>query len=219
MEEPCDVSSRGSVAGGRERRVRQKLHLLRQCQRPAAARSATDWLPLPASDAADPSLPIVDGSLTRSPTSSLPLRVQPWLLRTPDLQGMRGASLLLKSATDPEKIAGLGIIGAQPARDAGRISGVVALEFATPEAALAAQPTLLRYLTDELPGVEWEGWWCEAASYAAAESARRAGAGGGNQRLRAPSSGPPSFTPARAPARANANPPGRTPRHRTCQKT
>ena len=140
-------------------------------------------------------------------------RIQPWLLRTPDLRGMRGASLLLTSATYPEKIAGLGIIGAQPARDAGRISGVVALEFATPEAALAAQPTLLRYLTDELPGVEWEGWWCEAASYAAAESARRAGAGGGNQGSVRLLPAPRDFTPARAcscqrePARPYAAPP------------
>jgi len=102
-------------------------------------------------------------------------RIQPWLLRTPDLKGMRGASLLLAESTDPETISTLSLRGGATAQDAGRISGVVALEFETQAQATAAIPRVLDFLVDRLPGVEWEGWWCTAPNYSTADAAMRAG--------------------------------------------
>lgn len=115
-------------------------------------------------------------------------RIQPWLLRTPELALMRGASLALQEVTSRESViawldsarAGSShlrdvVTAARehaPTRDtqpprayAADIDGVVPLILPTLDVAEQTAASVLGWLGGQLPGLEWEAWWCEADSF------------------------------------------------------
>lgn len=101
------------------------------------------------------------------------VRVQDWILATPELDHLRGASLALAQVTSSAEITrrwltGAGLTGCAIAAEAGDKDGVVVVTC--PDAATAhhASLSLLRHLRTELPRVAWAGWWTEGASYLAA---------------------------------------------------
>lgn len=96
------------------------------------------------------------------------VRIQTWLLRTPELSLLRGASSALQKAT------GAHTVGAwlsqrhaatNVADEAGDVDGVVVLEVDDGESAADLAATLCRHLSHELSGLDWEAWWCDAPSY------------------------------------------------------
>ncbi len=114
-------------------------------------------------------------------------RIQTWLARTSRLTLRRGASHLLETVTNPDRL--LQAVGAQEVAQrnphAPRASGVVHLEVdlptdATGEARLSALVTaLLLELRREAPALEWQASWAAAQSYGEArpllERARASG--------------------------------------------
>jgi hypothetical protein len=102
-------------------------------------------------------------------------RIQSWLLRTPELTLMRGASRVLQDVTASDAILQLNLPGAERVAGAPDISGVVSLEFSTMDVAEAALPRLLLHLQEQIPGLEWEGWCLEHSDYFRARAAVRRG--------------------------------------------
>lgn len=95
-------------------------------------------------------------------------RVQTWLIATPKLDHLRGASAALASVTSAASIDAWLAAQKVPAtrcQAAGDKDGVVVLECADADASAATASTLLRYLTAALPRVEWAGWSAEASTY------------------------------------------------------
>lgn len=95
-------------------------------------------------------------------------RIQTWLLRTPNLAGMRGASKALAAATKNETVRvwlqqrNLRAVSIE--QDAGDVDGVVVVTAPHADAHTVARE-LLAHLSGEVPGIEWEAWWCPADSY------------------------------------------------------
>lgn len=98
------------------------------------------------------------------------VRIQSWLIRTPKLRLMRGASAALSAETSTSTITRL--LTSQGwsdtvtvVDDAGDVDGVVALTVAPPMSPDVVALRLLRELSSRLPGVDWEAWWADAGSY------------------------------------------------------
>lgn len=96
-------------------------------------------------------------------------RIQTWLLRTPNLAGMRGASKALSAATANAQVKewlhnrlDLGSVGLVD--EAGDVDGVVVVQTDLKNADVVVRQ-ILTHLSGELPGLEWEAWWCDASSY------------------------------------------------------
>lgn len=119
-------------------------------------------------------------------------RIQSWIAATPKLDHLRGASRALKDRTaagksDPRqpgaKATGItawlasqpGLIGCEVATEAGEKDGIVVLRCPNMAKADAAAPQLLAHLQQELPRVEWAGWWVEAPTYLDAYLAQERG--------------------------------------------
>lgn len=100
-------------------------------------------------------------------------RVQDWIMATPQLDLMRGASHALAQVTAPDVIQKewldhAGLPGCSLDREAGDKDGVVVLVCPDAATAQAAARSLVRHLRTKLPRVSWSGWWTEADSYLAA---------------------------------------------------
>jgi len=98
------------------------------------------------------------------------VRIQSWLIRTPKLRLMRGASAALSAETSTSSVARFlasqGWSGSVTAvDDAGDVDGVVALTVAPEVSPDEVARRLLRDLSARLPGVDWEAWWTNAGSY------------------------------------------------------
>ncbi|MFC7617296.1 hypothetical protein ACFQV2_31605 [Actinokineospora soli] len=102
--------------------------------------------------------------------------VQSWLTRTSNLQGRRGASTLIREATDPARvmadIPGLGEIAAVNT-DAGQVDGVVALRLLADGDADAerAEWAVAEHLRARLPAASLRAVHLRGDSYAAARAA------------------------------------------------
>lgn len=85
------------------------------------------------------------------------IRIQSWLTRVPHLRGRRGASAMIRRATDPETIDSL-LAGkqhlAQRCAEAGHIDGVVPLQLHSDDAETTAwaEQHVIRHLRELLPG-------------------------------------------------------------------
>ncbi|NCD18602.1 MAG: hypothetical protein EOL89_01240 [Actinobacteria bacterium] len=98
------------------------------------------------------------------------VRIQSWLIRTPKLRLMRGASAALSAETSTSTVtrflASQGWSGTVTVvDDAGDVDGVVALTVAPQVSPDVVAHRLLRELSSGLPGVDWEAWWTDARSY------------------------------------------------------
>ena len=84
------------------------------------------------------------------------VRIQSWLARTPKLKGRRGASILLREATDAKAVEHAGILpaGVHINTAAGNVDGVVNLQADTPDAAAAGADAVLARLRERLPALE-----------------------------------------------------------------
>ena len=84
------------------------------------------------------------------------VRIQSWLARTPKLKGRRGASILLREATDAHAVEHAGILpaGVHINTAAGNVDGVVNLQADTPDAAAAGADAVLARLRERLPALE-----------------------------------------------------------------
>jgi len=106
-------------------------------------------------------------------------RVQEWIMATPELKLLRGASHALAevtaSATVTGWLAAAGLTGCAVASDAGDKDGVVVLTAPDEPTIRRACSVVSGRLRQELPRVQWSGWWTEADSYLQAHA--RAGAG------------------------------------------
>lgn len=130
-------------------------------------------------------------------------RIQPWLVRTPRLVLIRGASRALAEVTgvesinqhlrsDPIRYVGVsciaengdnvepGALGTTPeagpgGAETGEIDGVVSVRVPTLADAPRVAEGLLTHLGSQLPGVEWECWWAESTTYLRAQDDYRHG--------------------------------------------
>lgn len=107
------------------------------------------------------------------------VRIQSWLLRTPRLRLLRGASAALKALTSTDTTKSqLNAWGfqtvAQVTPEAGDKDGVISLTVSDASAAPALARSFLAELHAQLPGLEWVAWWCEADSYLDALQLERA---------------------------------------------
>ena len=82
------------------------------------------------------------------------VRIQSWLARTPKLRGRRGASSLLRDATDADVIAALLPAGVDINTSAGNIDGVVNLQSQDRSALIPACASVLSRLRQQIPAVE-----------------------------------------------------------------
>ncbi|BCB74572.1 hypothetical protein Pflav_009820 [Phytohabitans flavus] len=99
-------------------------------------------------------------------------RIQPYLGRTPDLKGRRGASAWLSDATDRDKLTGwidrnpvLRAAGVRVNRQAGQADGVVPLCLPPEGDAGAVAREVFDYLHDRLPALDLAASWATADSY------------------------------------------------------
>lgn len=108
-------------------------------------------------------------------------RIQPYLGRTPDLKGRRGASALLSDATDRNNLTGwinrhpvLRDAGVQVNPQAGQADGVVPLCLPPKCDAAAVAWEVFDYLHEHLPALDLAAVWATAASYVEAYHTWRA---------------------------------------------
>lgn len=107
-------------------------------------------------------------------------QIQGWLVRTPKLELMRGASALLSARTDNEAIDrwlanGPHAVAARTDPGAGNIDGVVVLQVHDETRLATVAADLLAHLDTHTPGLVWSGWSVSATDYIAAVGAARAG--------------------------------------------
>lgn len=99
-------------------------------------------------------------------------RVQDWIMATPKLTHLRGASRALELVTGTAAIEAWlttsGLAGCAVAPEAGEKGGVVVLTCPDAATAERAALSLLAHLQRELPRVPWAGWWTDADRYLAA---------------------------------------------------
>lgn len=106
------------------------------------------------------------------------VRITDWMVRTPELRLLRGASVALR-----ERTASAGIersLGLRAPEDAGDVAGVVTVELEHSQDSEATADRLAKHLRGQLPAVEWEAWWAESeqgyvSAYLAYEAAALAG--------------------------------------------
>ena len=113
------------------------------------------------------------------------VRIHSWIQQTPKLSHMRGASRALSVHTTPKAV---GVLDGFPSvevkeRESG-VDGVVVATAPHADTAAAYARALLGHLAHEIPGVQWESWWCEADSYVEAFSRSVDAFDGGVSRLR-----------------------------------
>jgi hypothetical protein len=102
------------------------------------------------------------------------VRIQDWILRTPKLTRLRGASAALSQYTSREFIERVLLAEGVPATwcdEAGDIDGVVALTVPKPDDAPAVADSIARQLSAALPALELEAWWVQAPDYVSAHIA------------------------------------------------
>jgi hypothetical protein len=92
------------------------------------------------------------------------VRIQSWLIRTPRLALLRGASAALTRQTARETLA-KELPAIDLDSDAGDVDGVVVAKVPADQPVHAVARTLTDHLGSNLPGVEWEAWWTEADNY------------------------------------------------------
>jgi hypothetical protein len=108
------------------------------------------------------------------------IRIQSWLARTPRLKGRRGASILLREATDSNAVAGLLPQNVRINLAAGNVDGVVNLESDDPQALAQSAVAVLRSLRERLPAVELQAAQSkDAADYFTAYSEMKSALAGG----------------------------------------
>lgn len=98
-------------------------------------------------------------------------RVQEWILTTPELKLLRGASKALSSVTSTAALQGWvnsELTGCSIDPRLNDKDGVVVLTCVDAEAARRAATLLPTYLSSQLPRLSWAGWWAEADTYLAA---------------------------------------------------
>ncbi|MFC7343249.1 Cas10/Cmr2 second palm domain-containing protein [Saccharopolyspora griseoalba] len=103
------------------------------------------------------------------------VRIQSWLVRAPHLRGRRGASTMIRRATDPQAVKKiLDELGGLAERndEAGHIDGVVPLKLATADLADAAQVEnhVVRQLREVLPAASFATKLFEGESTIAAHA-------------------------------------------------
>lgn len=99
------------------------------------------------------------------------VRIHGWIQQTPKLSHMRGASRALSVRTSPAVVEALvDVPTVRVQRRESEVDGVVVAAAPDIEAACTYAGRLVAALTGQLPGVQWESWWCEADSYVAAFS-------------------------------------------------
>lgn len=101
------------------------------------------------------------------------VRIQTWILRTPKFTHLRGASIALHEHTRYEVVeewrttrpdlAEVSILAPESS-----IDGVVALRAPSEADAALAVSLITQQVSAQLPGLQWEGWWCPAESYLSA---------------------------------------------------
>lgn len=96
------------------------------------------------------------------------VRIHGWIVRTPKLSHLRGASKALKQHTSPAEFKGLETSGLTVSAAYSSVDGVVVGEAQTEAEARSFVIRAADQLGERLPGVQWEGWWCEADTYTAA---------------------------------------------------
>lgn len=93
------------------------------------------------------------------------IRIQSWLARTPRLKGRRGASAMLRTATDPERVRQLLPPDVSLNASAGDVDGVVSLVSDSADAAADAAKAVARHLRTALPQLELVVMNAEADDY------------------------------------------------------
>lgn len=103
------------------------------------------------------------------------VRIQHWLIRTPELKLMRGASAALSTVTSGAAVRE--VLGSwswgeavRVEESAGEVDGVVVVRIDGQLSGEQVAHRLLDHLAGQLPGLDWEAWWCDAASYTEAYS-------------------------------------------------
>lgn len=101
------------------------------------------------------------------------VRIQSWLVRTPELKLLRGASAALAAQTSENAVTSVlqewGWTGeVEVERSAGEIDGVVVVRVAAPRTPNEVASRLQHHLSTVLPGLDWEAWCTNADSYVAA---------------------------------------------------
>lgn len=102
------------------------------------------------------------------------VRIQDWIVRTPKLTRLRGASAALSHYTSKESIERVLLSEAPSATwcdEAGDIDGVVALTVPKVDDAPAVADAIARQLSAALPALELEAWWVQAPDYVSAHIA------------------------------------------------
>lgn len=104
------------------------------------------------------------------------VRIQEWLVRTPKLTLLRGASAALTKETGAAEVeqhlAALAMPNVERCKHAGDVAGVVVVTVASIDAAPHVAARLAARLAVTLPAIEWQAWWTESESYV--EAFRRA---------------------------------------------
>ncbi len=108
------------------------------------------------------------------------VRIQQWLLRTPELRLMRGASLLLSATTDNESVIEwlketYPEPGPMTTSEVGNIDGNLSLEIPENYPPREVAERIIEHLSDNAPAVEWEAWWAEADSFTQAKISDKSG--------------------------------------------
>lgn len=99
------------------------------------------------------------------------VRIHNWIQQTPKLSHMRGASRALSVRTSPTAVGVLdGFPSVEVKERESEVDGVVVATASDADTAAAYARALLGHLAHEIPGVQWESWWCEADSYVEAFS-------------------------------------------------
>jgi Cas10/Cmr2, second palm domain len=94
------------------------------------------------------------------------VRIHGWIEQTPQLKHMRGASRALRLRTRPEAVSALqGFSDVEVQFAESGVDGVVVATAQDAAVAASYAKALLAHLAHEIPGLQWEGWWCEATSY------------------------------------------------------